>query len=467
MRMHLVKWYLLTAAVSAVYMPQALAEVQMAASYLDLNLNQNRYLGGAQHAAQVSDYTVLNLDASLSTATDGFTYKASVYTEGAFGGENEFYAGVPELYVQPRQLAPWFTLTVGRQKRTWSRLDEEFNLGIWQPQLRWDYLNPVQQGLTGVFFDWSLSSSMRLTFFTSAINIPDQGPNFRVRDGGFESSNRWFIRPQSQIQIFQDDALLGFKLEKPSVQDLAFHSSFGLGLHYQNLSSPFWMQVNYAYKPRNQVHIGIECEQCLDIGAPTGEITAIIHPKIVQHHVFTWEAGFEKVDDQGWLSLTADVPQRSGFPDAFEEAPLDPMLIAGAAYRHYIRSWIRKPSWLQYSYMRTWQIRREGTPGLMGSDEVESSFDRYPFRELAALDWRVQISRRGKSEVNLRTRYSYSLPERGGWLSAQAEWQRGPATFSFGFDVLGSDIEGDSRDAGMFTRYRANDRIFGGMSYVF
>lgn len=444
-----------------------------ASSYLDLNLRQNRYFGATSSSQQDSNYTTFSTDLNLETQTSGFSYKLNALAQGDFANQQEFYFGIPEAYVQPRKIAPWFNLTIGRAKRTWSKLDEEFNLGIWQPQLRWDYLAPVQQGLTGVFFDWSLSQQLRFTFFTSPLYLPDQGPQYRLVNGRFESSNRWFDQPHTRLQFqgsansISKDAPLYFEIEKPSLEDVIMHSSFGLGLHY-DFSRSFWTAMNYAYKPRNQIHLGIECSNCAQIGSPQAlEVTAVIHAKVVKHHVITWEAGFDRVDDHGWVSLVGDFPNQSGFPEGYYEASLDSMMILGAGYSHYLFDLIGKPSWLGYSYMRAFEVKRASKSGLMSQDQVKSSLDRYPFRDLASIDWRIQLSQIRSGVLSLRNRYSYSLPERGGWLSTSLEWVQGPLTWELGADILGASVDPNSQDAGLFSTYRANDRVFGGVNYVF
>jgi hypothetical protein len=450
----------------ALFASPAFAKVE--ASYLDLGLRQNRYLGTVTSNQAGQTYTQFATDLNLETQSEGFTYKVNPMAQGAFESNSELYFGIPEIYVQPRKIAPWFNLTIGRQKRTWSRLDEEFNLGIWQPQLRWDYLAPVQEGLVGVFFDWSLTSQVRFTFFTSPLAIPDQGPSYRLVDGKFISNNRWFEQPHSRLQYqgnnFSKDAPLYFKLDKPSEEDIVMHSSFGFGLQYQ-ITPMIWSNFNYAYKPRNQIHLGIECTNCVDI--TNFEVTAVIHPKIVMHHVATWELGFDREDDRGWISVTGDRPNSSGFPEDYYQASLDSWVIAGGAYQHYFHRFIGKPSWMQYSYMRAFQVARGAGGGLMSAESVKSSLDRYPFLEVAAVDWRVELAQQRRNKVSLRTRYNYSVPERGGWLSLSLALAKGPVTWSLGADLLGANVDPDSQDAGLFSTYRANDRFFGGLGYVF
>jgi hypothetical protein len=441
---------------------------------MDFNLFQDRYLGEPVQSSQGKNYTVYAGDLNLETQSPGFNYRLNPVFQGAFESSDEFYFGVPEVYVQPRKLAAGFDLTIGRQKRHWSHLDEEFNLGIWQPQLRWDYLAPKQEGLVGVFFDWTLSSNVRFTFFTSPLSVPDQGPNYKLVNGQFQTSNRWFSPPQSRLQLFSQtpsaaEAPLYFKVDRPSEEDLFLHSSFGFSMAYQG-AGPYWTQVSYAYKPLNQLHLGIECSNCGTIGthgAPPLEITAVIHPRVVNHNVLTWEAGFDRVDDKAWISLTGDVPTRSGFPADYAESALNPMVVTGFAYQHFVRPFTGVPSWLQLSYMRIFEFPRKSDNGLVPDDDVTSSFDRYPYREVAAVDWRLLLVQTQSNRIHWRNRYTYSIPERGGWLSLGLDWARGPVAWNLGVDILGADVDPTSAQAGLFARYRNNDRVFGGVSYVF
>ncbi len=444
-------------------------------SAANLTLRQNRYLGEVQNSKQQANYTHFAGGLNLEPENPRFlSYKLHAFAEGSFEAREEFYVGMPEAYVE--NFHPSLRFSVGRKKRTWSRLDELFNFGLWQPQLRWDYLKPEQQGLAGLFIDWNISSNFRLVFFTSQVNIPDQGPQYKLENGQFSSTNRWFQQPHSAVSMFSgtqfaSDVPLYFQIDQPSYDSLFLQSSFAIGFDYDS-DSGFWSHFNVAYKPRNQIHLGIECTNCGNVGgAAPLEITATIRPKIVKHFVATWETGFDRVDDRGWISLTAELPSSSGFPvsEHFVEAPLDDVLIAGAAYQHYLGAWLGgMPSWLQYSYLRVLPMNVSGKSGpLKREDQVQSSLDRYPIRDLAALDWKLRLSQKAKLRLHWTNRYQYSIPEQGGWLSSQLELNQGSVVWSLGMDVLGSQVNPRSNQAGLFTRYRANDRVFGGVSYVF
>ncbi|MGZ3722765.1 MAG: hypothetical protein ACXVA9_07545 [Bdellovibrionales bacterium] len=438
-------------------------------SYFNIDLNQTRYPGEVQNSAQSSNYTFVSGDLDLETNSPGFSYKFNPVAQNAIGIKDEFYIGVPEAFVQPR-LGSGFNLAIGRQKRTWSRLDEEFNLGIWQPQLRWDYLAPKQEGLIGVFFDIELSEEFRLTFLFSPLFLPDQGPNYQLTNGRFSSRNRWFSQPQSRVALFSESGVnpstpLYFEIDRPAEEQIIMHSSFGFALNYQS-SSQFWTSASYAYKPQNQLHLGIECATCLSIVGPL-EITAIIHPAVIMHHVATLESGYDGLNYRGYLSLTGDFPSESKFPQAYAESPLDSMMIAGGGFQHVLFHWMGNPSTLKYSYIRVFNVKTRDKKGLVDAEQVHSSLDRYPYREVAAAEWKLTLLQTGANRLNFKARYSYSVPEKGGWISAGLDLNQGPLTWYAGADVLGSGVGDDSPNAGLFTKYRSNDRAFGGVSYVF
>ena len=161
--------------------------------------------------------------------------------------------------------------------------------------------------------------------------------------------------------------------------------------------------------------MGIECANCTSIQNGSPEITAVIHPRIVKHNVLTWEGGFDRVDDKGWLSLTGDGPVAlRAFPTPTPRVRLNSLVIAGFGYQHYVRPWFGVPSWLEYSYMRVFEFKRKTAAGLVPDDSVQSSLDRYPYTEIAAIDWKILFLQRQVDRLHWRNRYTYSFPERGG-----------------------------------------------------
>ncbi len=183
------------------------------------------------------------------------------------------------------------------------------------------------------------------------------------------------------------------------------------------------------------------------------------------HRVATGEVGLEDDDQKGWLSLTSDIPTTpTGSPDWAQSSHSD-VIFAGASYAHFI-SLANRPGWIKASYLRAFEQKNTEANSLV-DERVESSLDRYPYTEIAALELNWVVLQRVQNQLAWRTRYTYSIPERGAWLSSQVFLQQRKWSWNLGIDIIGSDIDPESSDAGLFTRYRENSRASGGVSYVF
>lgn len=428
----------------------------------EASFEQNQYLSHGQTAEQRDQYTSLGLDLNFRANDKDFKAAAHAIYQGSPNSSIEHYYGIPELFIGEQKASGLF-LTVGRQKRHWSRLDEEFAMGIWQPQLRWDYLDPIQQGLTGVFFDYQLNSTL-FTFFTSGVFLPDQGPNYRLRNGEFESENRWFFKPQPVLLVLGQKRPLSYELENPRTEDVVFQSSFGGQIYYHRPETAFWVQGSAAIKPMNQMHLGFECDACTGTNF---DVVATIHPSVLLHRVVTVESGLDDEVQKGWVSITRDEPLTpKGSPDWIQSSHSN-VWFTGVSYARAVNIF-RRPAWVKLSYLQAFEEKqRVAQPNSFVDERVESSLDRFPYQQIAAVEWTWLISQKVENQWGLRTRYTYSIPERGSWFSSQVWLQRRKWGWNLGVDILGAEIDPDSANAGLFSRYRANDRAAAGMSYAF
>ena len=434
-------------------------------SELKLNLDQQQYATDGQTEFQRRQYTNVGIDVDLKTQGKGLGGAFHGIYQGTLQSSEEQYYGIPEAYFGEAQSdAMGIRWTVGRQKRHWSHFDEEFGMGIWQPQLRWDYLNPIQQGLTGLFFDFAPTRSVSLSFFASSLFLPDQGPNFHMRDGQFASSNRWFWSPRLTAHIFNQTPPVSYSVDMPPLSDVVFQPSLGGQLRFESRSTPWWGQVAYAYKPMNQLHLGYECNKCVGLGnlGPT----ATIHPSVLMHRVATAEVGLQDENQRGWVSVTSDVPTSPKGPQEWAQSSYSDVVFAGASYAHFM-SLLNRPGWLKVSYLRSFETQKTQPQNSLLEGTVESSLDRFPYKEIVAAEWEWVLKQTAKNQLNWRTRYTYSIPERGSWISSQLWLRQQNWSWNLSLDILGSQVDPNSSNEGLFTRYRENDRFTGGVSYVF
>ena len=391
-----------------------------------------------------------------------FDWVADAIVEVSANEAEEFYVGAPELFVRLTDDDSEVQVTVGRQRRTWSEFDQRLALGIWQPQLRWDYLDPIQQGLTGAFFDLDVDA-LHMTLFASPIFLPDQGPQFRLNEGRFESPNRWFWQPQTRIRFANETSNLYYNLETPRVEEIVMNPSLGAMMQVDP-EGPLFIRLAYAYKPMNQFFLGIECSGCVD--PVTTDSTATVHPLVVNHHVLTMESSWIRESDRFLISWTMDRPVDPNIPaDWWAGSELKPVSIPGVSYENNFLLF-NKHMTLGADYFREISDgRSKGEDDLMR--RVESSGDRYSFQDLLSLTGRVELYSGLKRKLHVTMKYAYSFEERGSWLNSRLSYTKDQVETFLGFDVLGSETDPLSSDAGLFSRYRTNDRVYTGVGYVF
>lgn len=440
-----------------------------ATNQLELGVLQSQYLSGIQNNTQTNSYSSLGLSLSLvrEPVKSPWTSGVDVMGLASFDGTEQAYFGAPQLYVgwknpQMRGLS----VTLGRRLNGWSRFDQEWKLGIWQPLLRWDYLHPKEQGLTGAFFTMA-GERVEVTGFVTGVFLPDQGPQFDVENGEFHSSNRWFRQPESRHKVFNQDRRLNYELEKPKAEDLIFHSGFGLSVLIGQEQDGFWLRTSVADKPINQLHLGIEGYHSIARPNRFLESVAIVHPRVARHSVATVETGYQNERGGGWVSLTEESPHGVGLPEDWEEASLYPTRFFGVGYMHRLPWEGLRRHWFKYGYMDV-DEETPKTPLAERADTLESSLDRYPYQRVVSFEWTAPLIQRAHRQMDLSIRYLYSLPEKGALLSARLDWLWNKRTlWNLGVDVLGAQTNPGDERAGLMSLYRNNDRVMAGVSYVF
>ncbi len=422
-----------------------------------LQLLQNQYLAPSVTAGQRAGFSSFGADIQLREEKKYWNFGFSGNGLASLNGTTENYVAVPDLYADYQGMQKDLRFTVGRKREKWSEFDEQWKLGLWQPVAKWDYLNPEEQGLTGIFVHYR-ADSVKLMMFASGVFIPDQGPNFRLKDGQFTSDNRWFEAPQSQA-LLREPFRINYALERPSVAEIVNQVSWGFKGTLGDTESGYWMSLGTAIKPLNQLHLQIDPKYRI-----REEGVAVIHAMVVNHQVTTLEAGYKRDRTRAWISITRDNPDRPNLPTDWFQASLYPAIFVGAFYSHAMDVFGLKRSSLNWAVLRRWDEKTSRTTGIAG-DQVESSLQRFDFEQVVSLQWLAQPIDRWSESFWVAVKYMYSFPERGGLLSTRLKWGfNRDLLVEAGVDLLGADSDSAT---GLMGRYRSNSRLIGGLSYVF
>lgn len=427
-------------------------------------MRQTEYLAEASDPTQPNRiYSFTGRYKIKSEIYDVIPYETDIKLISAERESEKPYLSVPNFYMGYSERDTPVEIYLGRKIEEWSAFDEQWKLGVWQPIARWDYIHPETLGLTGAFLKIG-KQDVRLRMFATPFFLPDQGPNFELEDGQFKSNNRWFWTPQSEIGVLAQPSKLYFQLARPSEADVINHSGFGVSLDLGKAHRGYWARLSYAQKPRNQLHLGIDGQ--LQI-SKQGKTQVTIYPEVVYHDVTTAEAGWKSRDLSLWGSVTHDKPIDPDLPQDWVQSELREIYIYGGMLEHSLAFLGWKNSRLRYSYMQIDKGEDLGSTSLLGGS-VDSSLDRFMFEKVFSTEW-VQSLRMGpRFGMRYGIKYMYSIPDDAGLFSLKTELLLGSQFIvDFSADVLGASEKADEAGTGLMTRYRTNDRVAVGVTYVF
>ncbi len=374
--------------------------------------------------------------------------------------EDLSYLFVQEAYVGNSSKFSHFS--VGRKKVEWSLLDEAWKLGVWQPRLRWDYLQPQTAGLTGLFFEQQAGNWAKLTLFGSPVFIPEQGAPFQVSNGQFHSSSPWFSPPLSSLDLFGRQTTVDYTLHTPSIRQIVQQPSWGVSGLVGQSQGP-WGRVSYAQKPVNQIMV--DYDGTLDLSDLEAKIN--IYPKVVQHHVGTIESGLNLGPVRSWVSGLAEAPVKptydSNRPERTQQM-LGTSFAAGPGVDWDIVGTGAQAITAHASYIRLWggEANDQGPLSPKNGSVFES---RFPYRNAFNLGMTVPFY-----DFTSRGQFVYDTSQKAAIVSGGLQYHPGTHwVLSAGADLIGVEpLSGAPQPrTNMIRRFQTNDRAYGGVSYVF
>lgn len=425
---------------------------------LELNLNQSEYFSRPELAGDTK------MGLAAGGGFEGKAWQGYALASGLFTLDQSEapYVMVPEAYLSRSIEDSGWQLSLGRKRESWSALDDLWKLGIWQPMARWDYLRPVPQGLTGLFVGHR-EKGFQAEFLISPFFLPDQGPSFSLNNGRFASNNPWFSPPPQELLLMGQVTAINYRLTAPSFGSVVNHPGVAGKVVLGDLDNGLWARAALGVLPVNQFHLSIESYGSVSLTQFTNQAVAVLHPLVINHQVATLESGFSQDDSKFWGSLTYDAPNAPNVPDGWIQSDLFPTLFAGFGLKQKLPIFGIKRSEMGLSYLKRWQKESILTNDMTA--ELNSSLDRFPLKDAISWDWTVQLFNVASRTVKVGLKYLYSLPEQGSLLSGDLalmtsqNWQ-----WELSFDLLGTSGSGGD---GLISRYRTNDRVSGGVRYVF
>ena len=215
----------------------------------------------------------------------------------------------------------------GRRLHLWSDADQEWNLGSFQPQFRWNPVNPSQQGLTGLFWQMK-SSSWGFLVFGSPVFIPDQGASYELKNGQFQNTSPWFKNPPQNLHFYGENLPIEYDVQAPPLSDIVYQQSYGFQFEIQgNLG--FYSRLSGQYRPSNQMALGYQANV---ISAVSVQVE--VQPKTYYENVVGLDFGFKNNNHHAYLSLIQNRPQDVDFATDFTKPIIKESNIIATGYSY-------------------------------------------------------------------------------------------------------------------------------------
>lgn len=424
-------------------------------------------LEGMQYFAELQDAPQLNTSRFLSARLTGKKETEWVDAEmdlsgGTYFLNNRTFLNPREFYVANHSAGP-FKVYLGRKKMNWSEVDSRWQLGMFQPRFAIDTLRPEELGLTGLFVNYK-KSNFELLGFVTPIYIPNMGPEIREERGGLVSDSRWYRAPSREFSLNNRARQIVYDLDIPETMKLAGNPGGALMARVGNKEKGFWLSGSGGYLPVNELLL----ERRVLMGTSEIEADVTVVPGVGYHQIYALDAGYTFGGTRLTLSYLSDSPlETQSSSEDWVVQKLENLQVFSASLDSQLSDLWYHPLFLQLQYMkavggRINDIRHDGS-----QDDITMFDRRLLYSDALAFQLEGQIASIQKRPVITKFKYIYDYDQQGSLMNFELLYYPSPQwAVLVGGDVLG--VKDEDRDPSSFlNQYRANDRLYGGMSYVF
>lgn len=387
-------------------------------------------------------------------------YRAD-FSAGTFFSRSQTEFAVRELSLGARLGSGW-RADLGRRFESWSELDSHWQLGLWQPKFAIDALRTEEQGLTGLFVNHE-RPDFALTGFVTPMFVPTMGPAIREEGGALVSDSRWYRQPSSQYNFSNRINAIVYKLDIPEASKLVMNPGSALKARVGRLDGGAWLRSAWAYKPVNELLL--KRQNFKSVSADRVDVT--VSPDVTYHRVLSTDVGYRFRDVGASLSYVEDQPEEKRPDPDWAMQKLKPVRAYSAQLDWDFSNLLKRSIQVRLGYLKVEgggieDIQSDGSP-----DDFTLFDHRTQFTDAVSLGLEGQLARIANRPLVAKWRYLYDADQTGSMMNT--EFQYAPArqwAVVVGADVLGVEDE-SRRPSGFLNQFRANDRFYGGMTYVF
>lgn len=337
---------------------------------------------------------------------------------------------------------------LGRRLHNWSSLDTIWNLGIFQPQFKWNPLLPENQGLTGLFWT-KKNGEFGLTLFASPLYIPDQSASYELKDGQFQSVNPWFSNPPQNVKFQGQTLPIDYDITKPETSRIIFQTQYGAQVRLGQ-GAGYFANFSGIYKPANQLALGYKGVLV------TTRVRVDVAPQIYFENAYAADLGYRQPWGIAQLSLLYSNPRPPTFDPTYNAPEFQPSLSFGPQIFYRFKPFDFFIGYLDTSGGEVKDVGPDASP------DRPSLSQRFLFRQ--ALQLQVSYSDIFWKQVRFDSSLQFKTSTKEGFRQIKFKNAfniRGPWAFWLDF-VL---IDTDSSIQTNIEAYKSLDQLWLGASY--
>lgn len=439
----------------------SLSEVETLPSQIfgQVRFENMHYLTSIPDSPQLTNSQLLSARLSMVRERPHYDLAAD-FSAGTFFSVRRSHFVVHEIYASFK--AAQTTAYVGRKKAAWSEMDMRWQLGLWQPRFAMDTLRPEEQGLTGIFLDHS-TENFQLIGFASPIYVPSMGPDIREEGGSLVADSRWYRTPSREYNFNTRTNSISYKLDIPAAARLVNNPGSAISMRLGNKSNGAWGVASAGSLPVNDLVL----KRKVFKSASADVVDATVSPEVGRHTLVSADVGYTYGDAKISASYLQDNPEEKRPDPEWSIQKLLPIKAYSAAIDFTVAPIFSRSLAFQLSYLK---VEGGGIQDIIadGSNDDFTLFDqRLIFTNAVAASVEGLLARIYRRDLVARFKYLYDYDQLGSLLSTEfLYYPTQKVAVVLGADILGVQDENSNPNA-FLNQYRANDRVYGGLTYVF
>jgi hypothetical protein len=424
-----------------------------------IRLEGMQYLSPIAESPSLTYSQLLSARLSLLKETSIMDFALDI-SGGTFFSRGQSHYVVHEAYVASR--GEDIKVYVGRKKQDWSEMDRRWQLAMFQPKFAIDTLRPEEQGLAGFFVDYD-KEKFELLAFASPLYIPSMGPDIREESGGLVTDSRWYRTPSRDYDFNNRINTIYYDLDIPDTMKLASNPGGAMMVRLGSKERGPWVVMSAGYKPVNELIL--KRQNFKDISQDKLDVT--VSPDVTYHNIRSIDVGYKFENAQASVSYMEDDPMVKTPDTDWAIQKLEGIRAFSGALDFTVERLIGRTLAFQLGYFKAdggsiMDIREDGSP-----DKVTLFDQRLQFTNAASIRVEGQTGTFFRRPFVTRFKYLYDSDQKGSLINTEFLYYPDQRwALIAGADILGVQDE-SYKPSSFLNQYRANDRFYGGMTYVF